>query len=645
MSYEDFNTWRHEPVNDTPLLSVVIPAYNEEERIVPTIAAIATHLAGKQIPFEMIVSDDGSTDDTVGVVRRLGLRNLRVLDPGVNRGKGAAVRSGVLAARGHYVLFSDADLSTPIQAIDEMLLIAQAGTSVVIGSRAAEGAVELDRSPLRALLSTVLRTLARLALGVQVADSQCGFKLFDGDVARDLFSRQQVDGFSFDLEILWLAGRAGHAIVEVPVVWYDAPGSKVDPLKTSAGFLRDLVGIRLRHLRARPPRPTGGLRVGLVTALPPSATTLNEYGFHLARHLAAAAEVEEVVAYTERDLESIGFDGAVTVEPTWAFNGPLNPIRILRAVRRTRPDVVMFNMHFTSFGSARIPAALGLCTPALLRLAGFHTVVVLHNLVDTVDLEAAGFGGNRWVNRLMTMIGRVLTRIILLADRVGTTMPAYVDILRTRYGADNVYLAPHGSFDVALDVDPDPSDGRRRVLAFGKFGTYKRLEGLLDGYRRLVRDAAFADVELVIAGSDSPNAAGYMAEIEALAYGLPGVRFTGYVAEEDVPGLFRSASVVAFPYTATTGSSGPLHQAGTYARAALVPEVGDFIELIEDEGFSGESFDPRDPDTIEAALRRVLGDKAVRDHHGARNHAAAVGLPLEDIVDWHILHIKELVAV
>ena len=136
MSYDNFTSWKTQPTSDTPEVSVVIPAFNEAQRILPTIAATAAHLARTGESFEIVVSDDGSTDGTVAMVRLLALRNVRVLDPGVNRGKGAAVKAGVLAARGRYVLVTDADLSTPIAHIDEMLVEARRGTPVVIGSRA-----------------------------------------------------------------------------------------------------------------------------------------------------------------------------------------------------------------------------------------------------------------------------------------------------------------------------------------------------------------------------------------------------------------------------------------------------------------------------------------------------------------------------
>ena len=169
MTYSKFTNWRHNPEPLTPFLSVVIPAYNEADRIIPTIASIIGHLVDGPHTFEVIVSDDGSTDRTVDLCRDLNLRNLRVVGDGINRGKGAAVRRGMKAATGDWILFSDADMSTPIEELD-LLLEATPNADVVIGSRAADGASEQAKSPTRNALSAVSRKVIAAMLGVDIAD-------------------------------------------------------------------------------------------------------------------------------------------------------------------------------------------------------------------------------------------------------------------------------------------------------------------------------------------------------------------------------------------------------------------------------------------------------------------------------------------
>lgn len=250
MAYSDYERWKSTPIEDEPYLSIIIPAYNEEIRIVPTIGAIASHVSDLGFPFELIVSDDGSMDRTVELVEGLGLANLRIVKAPQNEGKGSAVRRGMLAARGRYVLFDDADNSTPIAEIDKLLhKLVQEGFDVAIGSRAAAGAKEAERSSLRRILSGGLRWIVQHVFRISARDTQCGFKMYTTEAARRLHSAQTVEGFSFDLEILYLASKLGYRIAEVPVAWVDAPGSKVDTSKEIVRFLRDLVRIKLNDLR------------------------------------------------------------------------------------------------------------------------------------------------------------------------------------------------------------------------------------------------------------------------------------------------------------------------------------------------------------------------------------------------------------
>ena len=392
------------------------------------------------------------------------------------------------------------------------------------------------------------------------------------------------------------------------------------------------------------------MRIALVTPYPPSTGTLNEYAYHFVRALRLKPEVSEVLLLSDHledgaayPVESENETGCapLTIIPCWRFNDPFNAIRILQAIRKAKPDSVLFNLQFASFGNAKIAASLGLTAPWLVKTAGFPTIVLLHNIMETVDLKTAGFGGNPLMERAIRLFGKLATRILLGADRVALTIPKYVEILIEQYGADNVLLAPHGAFD---DVDAPVFElpaGPKQVMAFGKFGTYKRVERMIEAVEKLEAQG-IGPLEVIVAGTDSPNAAGYLQSVRKQYAHMNNVHYTGYVEEVDVPRIFSDAAVVVFPYTSTTGSSGVLHQAGSFGKAAVLPKIGDFAEVISEEGYDGEFFEPDDVDSLAQAIARVVEDPERRKELGMRNYLASRGLPIADVVDWYLLHFQSI---
>lgn len=229
---------------------MVIPAYNEEERLPGTIRAVEEHLRGQPWKWELIVVDDGSKDATVKVGRKAAQSpHTRVVSLERNQGKGAAIRHGMLLeARGAYRLFTDADNSTPVEELDKLLAKARdEDFAVVIGSRALkESRLEVRQPFYREMMGRFFNLMVQTLAVRGIRDTQCGFKLFRADAAEYAFSRQQLSGFSFDVELLVLARRGGYSIAEVPVRWLNSPASRVSPIRDSARMFWDLVRIRFR---------------------------------------------------------------------------------------------------------------------------------------------------------------------------------------------------------------------------------------------------------------------------------------------------------------------------------------------------------------------------------------------------------------
>ncbi len=229
----------------TPRLSVVIPAFNEEQRLPRSLGRIRAFLEARGDSFEIVVADDGSRDATAAVAAAAGGAATQVLRGDRNRGKGHAVRRGMLAARGERRLVTDADLSTPIEELVRLEERLAQGFDVAIGSRAVPGArIEVHQSVFRETAGRAFNVLVRLLLLPGVHDTQCGFKLFTASAAQTAFEPLLLDGFSFDVEALYVVRRRGLRVAEVPVVWRNDAATRVSGLSGTRAFL-DLVRIRL----------------------------------------------------------------------------------------------------------------------------------------------------------------------------------------------------------------------------------------------------------------------------------------------------------------------------------------------------------------------------------------------------------------
>ena len=233
-------------------LSVIVPAYNEEQRLPGSLRQILGYLEEQEYSSEVIVVDDGGEDGTARVVEGLMAKlPLVSLIRTEHRGKGHAVKRGMLAGQGEHLFICDADLSMPIQELYKFLPPVLEGYDVAIGSREVVGARRFDEPPYRHLMGRVFNWTVRLLAVRGFQDTQCGFKCFRREVARDIFNSQTMDGWGFDVEVLYIAQKRGYKMVEVPIDWYYSANSRVHPLRDSIGMFTEVLKIRLNDWRGR----------------------------------------------------------------------------------------------------------------------------------------------------------------------------------------------------------------------------------------------------------------------------------------------------------------------------------------------------------------------------------------------------------
>jgi glycosyltransferase involved in cell wall biosynthesis len=369
------------------------------------------------------------------------------------------------------------------------------------------------------------------------------------------------------------------------------------------------------------------MKICLVTAFPPSRRGLNEYGYHIARELRRNPLLSLTILADELSGPQPELDGFHVVR-CWDFNRLSNPVCLLRQIRRLQPDIVWFNIGFASYGNKALPATVGLAAPAMLRMAGYPTHVTLHQLMDTVDLKDAGVR----FQRLYKAGGAMITRILLMSDSVSVLLPAYRNILQEKYHAGWVHVRPHG----ILSGRPEYPDFSRRgqpvdrILAFGKWGTYKRLEPLIEAFGMLAKQ--MSSVRLVIAGADHPNTPGYVESVARQHRNDSCIEFTGYVAEEQLPELFRTASVAVMPYSSSAGSSGVAHLASQYGVPIVASDIADFKQLSEEEGLAIEFFKTGSTASMAEALRRILASPERQQEMAVRNFSVALHMTMPRVI-------------
>jgi glycosyltransferase involved in cell wall biosynthesis len=382
-----------------------------------------------------------------------------------------------------------------------------------------------------------------------------------------------------------------------------------------------------------------GYRIGLVSAFPPGTQSLNEYGFHLVRHFALHPDVAEVIVFGDElpaPQAELDMGPKVKVLRCWEFNAPRSFAGLMNRIRREAPDVTIFNIQMATFGDKEVPAALGLMVPARLTSQGLNIGVLAHNIIAGVDLEQTILKGQPLRQWMVRKAGDVVTGSLMKASYVTVTLPSYYDILHEAYPEADVTMVPHGVFDTEDRTWVPLAERPKKIATMGKFGTYKKLETLLAAFDLLRKDPAHQDVKLVIGGTGHPNTPGYMKALEQSRAGDSGVIFHGYVAEDDVAGFFEGARVSVFDYESTTGSSGVLHQTASYGAVPVFPHIGDFVDVTEEEGLKGIHYAPGSAQEMADAIAQVIDAPAQAEDMARTNRDAAVGMPMSDIVEFHL---------
>jgi glycosyltransferase involved in cell wall biosynthesis len=375
------------------------------------------------------------------------------------------------------------------------------------------------------------------------------------------------------------------------------------------------------------------MKICLVSAFPPSKVVLNEYGYHVAKELQADPLVSLTVI-ADQVPENTPELPEFTVERAWEVNRLSNHGRLLRAIRSVRPDVVWFNLVFSSFGTRAHPLAAfsGLTLPATTRMAGYYTHITLHHLMDHIDLDDSGVRNKA----LFRAAGHLATRMLLTANSVSVLLPAYRRTLIEKYRGEHIHFRSHG----ILAARPEYPDFSRRgnpdhiILAFGKWGTYKRCELLIEAFVKEI-SPRMANARLVIGGANNANSPGYIESLQRATH-HPKIHFTGYIPEENITEVFGRASVLVLPYTSATGSSGVAHLGAQHGVPIISADVPDFREMAENEGLAIKFYPVGSKPGLGEAILELLQSEQEMHEMAEQNFSSALRMTMPQVIRQYV---------
>lgn len=372
-------------------------------------------------------------------------------------------------------------------------------------------------------------------------------------------------------------------------------------------------------------------KICLVTSFPPSNNDLNEYGYHLACAMRDNREVELTILADQLPAheELPGFE----VNRCWRFDSMLNVVGLLRAIRSAKPDVVWFNIGFSTLARAPVAAFLAITAPALARLFGSYTHVTLHTVFERIDLRDAGV---RWPS-LYRVAGRIATHVLLLANDTTVLLPSFRTDLLCSYGVEpsRVHFRPHGMFSVREHPASAPSEnGDLNILAFGYWGTYKRLEPVIEAMKLVAPE--FPGAKLLIAGMNHPSAPGYLESLQQQYAKNHSIEFLGYVPESDLQGLFATTGVLVLPYSSAAGTSGVVHQGCEHGIPMVAADIPEIRESASAAGIAIHFYPPGDALGLAQQLIALIQSPELRRNLSEHNLLAARSMPLSQVVNDYL---------
>ena len=624
---------------DGPTRSVVIPVYAEEPAVVTGLVDDLLRAGWHQV---VVCADEPSADlqSTLETIDGDPHATLSVSE--TRRGKGGAIAAGLDLATGDVVGYVDADGAISVRELRCVYRLVERGDAdLAIGSRGVPGNGRAGQSFLRRTLAGSYRWLARQVTGVPVQDFQCGAKALTREawssVAADVNERE----FAFDTELIARVYHQGFRIREVSIDWADPGDSDVRLRRDVPGMLSSLVRIRRTLTESARRRRTAGdvLRVALVSSHPPNRGHLAEYGEQLARAYAAHDDVEVTVLALETpgappDERRDGY----TVRRVWQRDSFRGALALFREVRTGDYDVVQFNIHVTYFGTRNVYRFVGLALPPLFSLLfGVQVVTTMHDLLEVVEEDVV----EERVGRLERFGAYVATQLVLLSDATTVTSAEYLDVVERRYRAREVHHVPHGTFGRATDggVTLDPP---LRVLVFGHLSPTKDIDTVVAAFET-VRERV-PDAELWIAGGSHPGHPDHRQVLEDQHGDEPGVRFTGYLEDDEMDDVWLDSSLVVMPYRTCTGVSGVFQLAKSYGRPVVAFDTPGMHTATVDTGGVAEFVPPGDAEELATRITDLWTDRERLRRHARTNADAAEEYTIGDTADRMIEILRGVVG-